>query len=708
MPVMDSIRILSFNVNGLGDHHKRKDVFDYLRRQKAQILFLQETHFKTQSENFVRSLWGGECILSGASTNRKGVAVFFSNDFEYKIHRVQRDEDGCYIIVDIEILGKRVIMVNIYGPSDGDCPLFFENVFTKINAYGNDNVIIGGDWNIAMDTNLDTFRYRQLNRKKSRNKLIEIMANSNLVDVYRETNPDKRAYTWRRFNTVQQSRLDYFLISDHLMLDVLDTDIKIGYRSDHRIVTLRFKKAEGEKRGRTYWKFNNSLLKDKQYVDLVKQTILELKKQYGVIIYDRDNIDKVPNNSLELTTYDQLFFEMILMEVRAKTISYSVYRKKENIKKEEALVKEIAEMEKMINETNIGTLEQKKAELETIRKAKVDGMIMRSRVKWIQEGEKNSKYFCNLEKRNYVEKAIYRLEREDGSILADTNSIKSEVFSFYKKLYDKNENGTSEVDLKTIVEGPSLSHEDSKSIEGGITIAEALEALKKMENSKSPGSDGFSIEFYKIFWNDLGTFLVRSINDSYSRGEMSVTQRQGVITCIPKEGKDKKLLNNWRPITLLNTAYKIASACIAQRIKSVLPSIIHESQTGFLPGRYIGENIRLIYDVLVHTECHNIPGLLLAIDFHKAFDSISWAFMQKALDFFGFGPDIKRWIQTFYTNINACVMVNGGYTSWFSVQRGVRQGDPCSPYIYLICAEILSLLIRNNGNIKGINLDNDV
>ena len=110
---------------------------------------------------------------------------------------------------------------------------------------------------------------------------------------------------------------------------------------------------------------------------------------------------------------------------------------------------------------------------------------------------------------------------------------------------------------------------------------------------------------------------------------MSVTQRHGTITCIPKEGKDKQYIKNWRPITLLNTSYKIASACIADRLKLVLPSIINECQKGFLPGRYIGENIRLLYDVLVHTENSKIPGLLLLVDFEKAFDSIAWSFIKK-------------------------------------------------------------------------------
>ena len=107
---------------------------------------------------------------------------------------------------------------------------------------------------------------------------------------------------------------------------------------------------------------------------------------------------------------------------------------------------------------------------------------------------------------------------------------------------------------------------------------------------------------------------------------MSATQRQRVITCIPKEGKDKTLLRNWRPITLLNIVYKIASSCIAGRLKTVLPQLIHVDQKGFLKGRYIGESIRLLYDTLLYASKHHVPGLLM-VDFEKAFDSVAWSFI---------------------------------------------------------------------------------
>ena len=140
--------------------------------------------------------------------------------------------------------------------------------------------------------------------------------------------------------------------------------------------------------------------------------------------------------------------------------------------------------------------------------------------------------------------------------------------------------------------------------------------------------------FTNFVWRDIGDFLVRSINYGYEIGELSTTQKEGIITCIPKGDKPKQFLKNWRPISLLNISYKIASACIANRLKTVLPSLINNDQTGFLSGRYIGENIRTLYDLMAHTEKHNIPALLLLIDFEKAFDSVAWLFIQKVLRFF--------------------------------------------------------------------------
>lgn len=179
-----------------------------------------------------------------------------------------------------------------------------------------------------------------------------------------------------------------------------------------------------------------------------------------------------------------------------------------------------------------------------------------------------------------------------------------------------------------------------------------------------------------------------------------------MISLIPKEDANLKDLGNWRPITLLNVDYKIASKAIATRIEKVLPLIINSNQTGFIKGRYIGENIRLITDILEQTKAQDIPGILLLLDSRKAFDTVEWGFIQNTLDLFNFGSNIKQWVKRFYNNTDSSVLHNGFTTNYFKLSRGVRQGGPLSPYSFILGAEILAARVRLEKNIEDITLFN--
>ena len=186
----NSFKIASWNVNGLSESKKRKDVFDYLRQQNLNIIFLQETHWPENMENFIRSSWGYNLFVAGTETNKAGVAIIISPNIEYKVHNVLRDKSGYYIIMDVEILGTRVTLANVYGPSNRDSPHFFVDVFNHIQQMDNDEVIVGGDWNCPLDTKLDTYKYTSSsNRLHTRNKIKEIMNENDLVDVWRELHP---------------------------------------------------------------------------------------------------------------------------------------------------------------------------------------------------------------------------------------------------------------------------------------------------------------------------------------------------------------------------------------------------------------------------------------------------------------------------------------------------------------------------------------
>ena len=163
-------------------------------------------------------------------------------------------------------------------------------------------------------------------------------------------------------------------------------------------------------------------------------------------------------------------------------------------------------------------------------------------------------------------------------------------------------------------------------------------------------------------------------------------------------------MTSWRPITLLNVDYKIASKAITKRLEKVLALLINPDQTGFIKGRYIGQNIRLINDILEQTKLRNIPGILLQLDFRKAFDTIKWDFIQRTIALFNFGESIQRWISIFYVNTESAVLNNGFCTNYFRLSRGVRQDCPLSPCLFILAAELLACKIRQDKEIQGIKL----
>ena len=187
---------------------------------------------------------------------------------------------------------------------------------------------------------------------------------------------------------------------------------------------------------------------------------------------------------------------------------------------------------------------------------------------------------------------------------------------------------------------------------------------------------------------------------------MSVSQKRGTKTLIPKGDENLSDLKNWRPISLLNINYKILSKALAKRMEQQLPKLIHSDQTGFVNGRYIGQNIRLLSDIMEFSDSKKCQGLLLFVDFEKAFDTLEWSFISKTLEVFNFGNKFKKWFNVLYNSVQSSA-VNGRFmTNYFEITRGLRQGCPLSPSLFIFAVELLALKIRQNRNCAGIHSPN--
>lgn len=694
------VKLLCLNTNGIqSDAKKRRGMFRWLKQyHKAndKVVLLQETHSTLNDETRWKFEWQSKSncnmFFSHGQSNSKGVLTILPP--HYKVYKELSDNNGRILILCVDVDGDKICIVNVYAPSSNNVQEkndFVKSLNDMMLEIEDESIICGGDYNVCMNPSLDKYQGSG-DPSEYANNIQNLCVNFNLIDIWRCLNPEIKRFTWRQNNPLRQSRLDYWFVSVNLLYNVIDCDIKPSFRSDHSMLILNFENGAANQRGSGFWKFNSNLLKDEDYISIVKSIIEEYRNEY----------DYVENKGLK--------WDLIKMEIRKFTIDYS--KTQASLKRDYAkeiqteLVKLDTQLCESPSEEAIVKYEKLKSDFNAIELEKTNGSILRSKANWTEYGERNTKFFHNLEKRNHNVKNISKLITADNTELTNEKEILQYEKDFYQHLYSTT---CTEIQADNIFFNnssiPQLSKEEVQCCDEQITIEQCSKALKDLPNDKSPGSDGFNTNFYKFFWSSINDLVLDSFRYAFQCGHLSIEQRRGILTLIPKKDKDIRFLKHWRPISLLNTDYKILTKTLSTRLLSVLPSIINPDQVAYVKDRYIGQNIRLMNDIITFTEDTNEPGIITCIDFEKAFDTVEWNFLFKTLDIFGFGYNFKRWISILYTDITAGVINNGKCTEFFNITRGIRQGCPISAYLFVMSAELLAIQIRENSNIEGINLN---
>ena len=510
-------------------------------------------------------------------------------------------------------------------------------------------------------------------------------------------NPGVQKFTWINPADISQgSRIDYIFTTQY-MFDKLvkNCDIVTAPAPDHEavIVTLH---AEINKRGVGYWKMNVSILEEESYVKGIIDIIKNCKIQY-----------KHTFNSRQL-------WDLTKIKIREYSIKYCSQRQRTKLSYITKLENDLKETEDKIKTMTLtetekrDLLNQKRYVGEILKeqyKEKAKGYQVRSRAKWIAEGERSTRYFLKLEKRHQTFNRIDSLETKNGIKIFNSNQILMEAHTFYSDLYASSKPKHDDIEkyLKSLNIGKKLSHEEKQICEGKISKEECKYAVENLKKNKSPGWDGLPPEFYQQFWEDIQDLILDSFNESFREGELSDTQKLSVLSLIFKKGNRDKL-ENYRPISLSNYDYKILAFVLAERLQKVVKSIISEDQTGYIRKRYIGNNLREVTDLIEYAEKIEIGGVILFLDFQKAFDSIEWEFLFESLKFYNFGDEFIRWIRTLYTEPVAVIKNNGWLSEKINLQRGIRQGCPVSALLFIIAVEILADSIRTDPKFRGITI----
>ena len=286
--------------------------------------------------------------------------------------------------------------------------------------------------------------------------------------------------------------------------------------------------------------------------------------------------------------------------------------------------------------------------------------------------------------------------------------LKNHFANIFKSHEEQKTNSIEEFlgDLKNCNEVLSrkLTADEKSNLEKDVTEEELLEVLKSTEKGKTPGQDGIEKIFLTRFWDKMGRIITDSINIFISRKELNAFLDRGIIKVIKKAGTSGEEFKNWRPITLLSQIYKIFSGTVALRLKPLLGKLISGCQKAYTNAANIGEIVIDIIEQIAISKFEKNPGIILLVDFSRAFDSISHSYIYETFSFLNFGNNFINIIRTMLTKRCCNLMVDGYLTSSFKIERGVPQGDTASPYIFIIVLEILLLRLKNDPGILKLNI----
>ncbi|GLT59681.1 hypothetical protein SLA2020_324880 [Shorea laevis] len=493
-----------------------------------------------------------------------------------------------------------------------------------------------------------------------------------------------RKYTWYRSDGQATSKLDRFLVSESFLQSFQNVDQRGLQRSlsDHCPIMLQTRVENwGPKPFRTI----DSWLTHPEFEQFVKErwNSFEVRGWGGYRLKEKLKMLKK-----ELRIWNKEVFGVIDNRIEEAKETIKLIDEKNDMG-------QISEMEKNNRETSFRQLQEwadKKSNL----------MFQKARQRWLKEGDSNSKYFHSCVARRRSQNSLSGIV-QNGRWMDGVQEVKTAVKDFFKEKFREDSWN------RPVLEGISfnkISEEENAMLVAEFAEEEIKEAVWNCGGSKSPGPDGFNFNFIQRMWSTLKKEICEFIREFHRNGKLVKGSNASFIVLVPKKTNPQGM-NDFRPISLIGSMYKIISKLLANRLRMVMPSIISESQTAFVGNRQITDGIIIINEMLHDMKRGNKAGLIFKADFEKAYDNVDWGFLDFMMDKLGFAMKWREWMRECVSIATVSVLINGSPTEEFNVGRGLRQGDPLSPFLFLMVAEALSGLMRKaeeTGMLKGIQV----
>jgi exonuclease III len=640
----------------------------------------------------------GKIISNG--TGRSCGVILLYNDTNWECERVEVDTDGRYIVAHLcdKKNSRDLLIANIYAPNDfNESHIFFNNLFEIIGRIKNSipnqqlELCLLGDFNFVVDETQCVNRNHSPAEKRLSNVVNRHLENLDLMDTLcHDKNPSVHTWTARGIC----SRLDRIYCNQPLFNKICSLDKSWGIaKSDHALISLQYVQT-GVSRGPGIKGLKSTLLKNPKFV-------LALRQELSLWI------NSIPEGWNPHQKWD--FCKVGLYSIGTRlgsNINSSQLNRKHHLVTE--LTKLKVDLPNQINSMNFDSTNNKiatiEAELGNIYDIEAESLFLQSGLKWREEGERSTKYFLGLVNKKRQETSVSHMRDAQGTLVVTIGGILDIAKNFYSSLYSRSPPTNNSTLLNKFLENsPTMDPAISENLEAPISIDELKKSLKTCKDS-SPGPDGIPYSFYKSFDDLLLNPLLQSWHYSLEIGELPPSQSQACISLLPKAGKDKTRIENWRPISLSNCDIKLITKAIALRLNSVLDDIISTSQSAYIPGRVISNNVRILKVYRKYANLHRKQFSIVSLDARKAFDSVDHTYITEVLKKYGFGTNFIHTFKTLYNNNESTVLLNGYKSGKFKIERGVKQGDALSCGIFILAIDPLLRNIEKSENIIPIEL----
>ncbi|KAL0292193.1 UNVERIFIED_CONTAM: hypothetical protein Sradi_6999800, partial [Sesamum radiatum] len=313
-------------------------------------------------------------------------------------------------------------------------------------------------------------------------------------------------------------------------------------------------------------------------------------------------------------------------------------------------------------------------------KMEVGMLQQRAKMSWFKHGDQCSKYFFRKVRARRIRQRIYQITDSTGATLTEASDIANEFVSYYQSLLGGSR-VRRELDLGFLQPGlrHRLSQEEATSLIAVVTDSEIQEALFDISEDSAPGPDGYSSAFFKAAWSEIGAQVCESVREFFQSGRLLKQINATLLVLIPKMQLPTRV-SDFRPIACCNVLYKVITKVILRRMQRCLHLLIDPSQTAFVPGRSISDNVLLAQELLAGYNRARLPArCTIKVDFQKAYDSVAWDFLLEGLKLFNFPPQFVTWLEQCITTASFSISLNGAVHGFFQGARGLRQGTQSPP-----------------------------